>query len=159
MTRSAAAPLLALLVVSCAEPPKQNRAVIFIGDLQDLVRWDPRKGGVGDDAVDGLLSLEPADSVTSLFGAMLDPTLTRIDDRIHRVPTVGDVAFHLLLMIFQMEPKDFEDEGVWVGKDPLNNPIWNVHLDDDGVRTKCRAKFYRLALERGWVPITPPPKK
>ena len=142
---------LLLLGAACGEPAKQNRAHLYVSGLQDILSWDAQKGGRGQDVVEVLLNLEPGDSVPSLLAAMMDPTPTRIDDRIHRVPTVGDVAFHLLLLIFSMSPPEFEDEGVWVGTDPIRNPIYNVHLDSDTVRQRVRFRFLAIAQERGWV--------
>lgn len=142
---------LAALGAGCVEPPKTNRALIYVQGLQDLTRWDRVNGGRGHDSYDAILSLEPTDCVPVLIASLLDPTLTKINDPIHRPPTVGDVSFHMLLLIFGMKPADFAMEGVWVyTKDPSDNPIYEVRLENDTVREKVRARFARMALDRGW---------
>lgn len=142
---------LVLALAACAEPPKQNRASLFVRDLQDITTWDAQRGGRGQDIVEYFLVTERTETVPALIAALTDPTPTRIDDRIHRIPTVGDVAFHLLMSIFAMAPAEFDPEGVWVGKDPINNPIWNVHVDDDAVRRRLQGRFLGLARDRGWL--------
>ncbi len=149
--RLIAAGLIALAVAGCQEPDKRNRTVVFVKELQDVSSWDPKTGGASHDIVQYLLSLPPEESVPALLTGLMDPTPTRIDDRIHRIPSIGDVCFHLLLTLFKMTPADFDAEGVWVGNDPINNPIYNVHLDNDGVRLKCRARFQAVAEQRGWM--------
>jgi len=145
--------LLLLTFAGCMEPPKTNRALVYIDGLQDLTRWDPVNGGRGQDSYDAILQLPPTDSVPVLISRLLDPSKTGIYDRLHEPATVGDVVFHMLLLIFGMKPEDFAYEGVWVFKgDPVKNPIYTVRLENDGVREKLRQRFAKLAIDRGWYP-------
>ncbi len=146
MRKLAALSILAALG-ACAEPSRQNRAILFVRDLQDITTWE--RGGRGQDIVEYFLVTDPQETVPALISALTDPTPTRIDDRIHRIPTIGDVAFHLLLSILGMSPADFEREGVWVGRDPINKPIWNVHLEDEGVRPRVQRRLVEIAKDRG----------
>lgn len=142
-----------MAVVGCIEPPKTNRALVYVGGLQDLTRWDPVNGGRGHDAYDAMLSLEPTDSVPVLIATLLDPTPTGIYDRLHEPVTVGNVAFHMLVLIFSMKPKDFESEGVWFfAGDPVKNPIFQWRIETTEVREKLRQRFAKLAIDRGWYP-------
>ena len=145
--------LVVLALAGCIEPPKTNRAFVYVTGLQDLTYWDPINGGRGHDAYDAILALESKDSVPVLISTLLDPTPTKIKDRLHPPPTVGDVAFHMLLLIFGMKADDFAPEGVWIFKnDPVNNPIYKVRIERDDVREKLRLRFGRMAKERGWLP-------
>ena len=158
MIRVAAAALL-LLAAGCLEPPKTNRELVYVGGLQDLTQWDPVVGGRGHEAHDGILQLEPTDSVPVLIASLLDPTPTKIYDRLHDPPTVGDVVFHMLLLIFSMRAEDFAPEGVWISKsDPIRNPIFFVRIEKDSVREKLRERFARLAIARGWYGDQKPEK-
>ncbi|MBI4566371.1 MAG: hypothetical protein HY716_16935 [Planctomycetes bacterium] len=153
MVRRTARVALAVVLIACGcvEPSRQNRAIIYVGGLQDLTHWDRINGGRGLDAYDALLALDPPASVPVLVASLHDPTPTLIDDRIHRPPTVGDVAFHMLLLIFGLKASDFEVEGVWIGSDPVGrNPIYEVHLDNDAVRERVKRRFMRMAIDRGW---------
>lgn len=148
--------LTALLLIGaagCMEPPKTNRALVYVTGLQDLTRWDPVNGGRGHDAYDAILGLPPTDSVPVLIATLLDPTHTGIYDRMHDPATVGDVAFHMLMLIFSMRPEEFASEGVWVFTgDPSKNPIYMVRVEKNEVREKLRQRFARLAILRGWYP-------
>ena len=145
--------LFLLTFAGCMEPPKTNRALVYVGGLQDLTRWDPVNGGRGHDSYDAILGLPETDCVPVLISYLPDPTKTAINDRLHDSPSVGDVVFHMLLLIFRMKPEDFADEGVWIFKgDPVKNPIYQVRLDGPGVRDKLRQRFGKLAIERGWYP-------
>jgi len=145
--------LFLLSFAGCMEPPKTNRALVYVGGLQDLTRWDRVNGGRGHDSYDAILGLPETDSVPVLIATLLDPTKTAIHDRLHDAPTVGDVAFHMLLLIFRMKPDDFAYEGVWVSKvDPSGNPIYTVRIEKDEVREKLRQRFAKLAIDRGWYP-------
>lgn len=150
-----AIPAVLLLAASCVEPPKQNRAAIYLEGLQDLWRWDPMKGGAGNPFYDGLFSLEPADAVPFIIRGVNDLSPTKIDDQIHPPPFVGDVCFYMLLQIFNLAPKDFDREGVWVLKHETN-PIYAVRLDDASVRLRVSEKFRKLAIGRGWTGEPPP---
>ena len=151
MQRALAAAVLLVLAAGCIEPPKTNRALVYVGGLQDLTQWDPVLGGRGDDSYDAILMLEPTDSVPVLIASLLDPTPTKIRDRLHEPPKVGDVAFHMLLLIFSMRAEDFAPEGVWISKsDPVRNPIYTVRIEKDPVREKLRERFARMAMARGW---------
>jgi hypothetical protein len=151
--KRALAALLLIAGTGCIEPPKTNRALVYVGGLQDLTRWDPVNGGRGHDAYDAMLSLEPTDSVPVLIATLLDPTPTGIYDRLHEPVTVGDVAFHMLLFIFSMKAEDFGREGVWVFTgDPVKNPIYQVRIEKNEVREKLRQRFAKLAIDRGWYP-------
>jgi hypothetical protein len=151
MNRVWIAATLAALAAGCLEPPKTNRALVYVQGLQDLTRWDPVNGGKGHDAYEAILGLPPNDCVPVLIATLLDPTPTKINDPLHRPPTVGDVCFHMLLLLFGMKPADFEVEGVWVSKrDPSRNPIYTVRLENDTVREKVRERFAKLAIDRGW---------
>jgi len=144
--------ILAVLFAGCSsEPDKKNRAVIFARDLQDITRWDRLNGAPENDGFCALLGLDPKDSAPALMSILMDPTPTHIDDRIHNIPTVGDVAFQMLLIIFKLPAESFADEGVWIGTDPINNPIYNVHLDTDEVRGRVQRRFAFLAKQRGWM--------
>jgi len=149
-------PLAAVFIVAvagCVEPPKTNRALVYVGGLKDLNRWDPILGGKGHDDHDAILGLPPEDSAPVLIASLLDPTPTNIYDRIHEPPTVGDVAFHMLLLIFSMKAEDFRDEGVWTFKDPTTrNPLYTVRIEKVEVREKLRRRFADLAIQRGWYP-------
>jgi hypothetical protein len=143
--------ILLLILAGCIEPPKTNRALVYVGGLQDLTRWDPVYGGRGHDAYDAMMALPPEDSVPVLISALNDPSLTGIYDRLHSPATVGDVVFHMLVLIFSMKPEDFEREGVWISKrDPVRNPIYNVRIEKEEVREKLRQRFGKLAIDRGW---------
>jgi hypothetical protein len=145
--------ILLIAVGGCMEPPKTNRALVYVTGLQDLTRWDPVNGGRGHDSYDAILGLPPTDSVPVLIASLNDPTRTGIYDRLHAPATVGDVAFHMLLLIFSLKAEDFEPEGVWISKrDPVRNPIYNVRIEKDEVRDKLRERFGKLALQRGWYP-------
>jgi hypothetical protein len=145
------AALLVITAVGCIEPPKTNRALVYVGGLQDITKWDPVNGAKGHDSYDAILSLDPSDNVPVLIATIPDPTPTKIYDRLHDPPTVGDVAFHMLLLIFSLRPEDFEPEGVWVSKrDPIRNPIYNVRMENNEVREKVRQRFAKLAHDRGW---------
>jgi hypothetical protein len=145
--------LVLLAVSGCMEPPKTNRALVYVSGLPDLTRWDPVYGGRGQDAYDALLQLPPIDSVPVLIATLLDPTPTGIYDRVHEPATVGDVAFHMLVLIFSMKPKDFESEGVWFfSGDPVKNPIYQWRIEKTEVREKLRERFAKLAIDRGWYP-------
>ena len=145
--------LLLFAVAGCVEPPKSNRALVYVGGLQDISRWDPILGGKGNDSYEAILALEPSDSVPVLIACLLDPTPTKVYDRLHEPPTVGDVAFLMLVLIFSMKPEDFEPEGVWISKrDPVRNPIYTVRIEKDSVREKLRQRFADLAIGRGWYP-------
>ena len=148
-----------ITLLGCIEPPKTNRALVYVTGLQDLGHWDPVNGGRGNEAYDSMLSLDPTDNVPVLIATLLDPTPTRIYDRLHDPPTVGDVAFHMLLLVFSMRAEDFFKEGVWVSKtDPVRNPIYNVRIEKNEVREKLRVRFAKMANERGWYGEKPPPK-
>jgi hypothetical protein len=150
--KHALAALLLLPVAGCIEPPKTNRAYMYVADLQDLTFWDPINGGRGFDPYNALLALDPKDSVPALIATLLDPTPTRIYDKLHQPPTVGDVAFHILLLIFGMRAEDFASEGVWIFKnDPVDNPIYKVRIEKVEVREKLRKRFGDMALERRWI--------
>ena len=145
--------LALIFVAGCAEPPKTNRALVYVGGLKDLTRWDPILGGKGQDDHDAILALPSEDSVPVLIAHLVDPTPTNIYDRLHEPPTVGDVAFHMLLLIFSMKAEEFEPEGVWISKrDPVRNPIYTVRIEKDSVREKLRNRFADLAVRRGWYP-------
>lgn len=147
------AALLLIAAAGCVEPPKTNRALVYVGGLKDLRRWDPVLGGKGHDDHDAILGLPPEDSVPVLIASLDDPTPTSIHDRIHDPPTVGDVAFHMLVLLFSMKPKDFETEGVWFfAGDPVKNPIYQWRIEKPEVREKLRRRFGKLAIERGWYP-------
>lgn len=149
MPRALAAVLL--LAAGCAEPPKTNRALVYVEGLQDLTRWDPVNGGRGHDAYDAILALDPTDSVPVLIAHLLDPVQTKIYDRLHEPPTIGDVSFHMLLLVFGMKAEEFATEGVWISKtDPVRNPIYTVRIEKDDVRERLRQRFAQLALRRGW---------
>ncbi len=135
------------------EPPKVNRALVYVDGLQDLSTWDPVNGGRGLDSYDAILQLDPVDSVPVLISRLVDPTPTKIYHRLHEPPTVGDVAFHMLLLIFRMRPDDFAPEGVWVFKgEPTKNPIYSVRIEKLEVREKLHRRFQELATRRGWLP-------
>ena len=139
--------------IGCMEPPKTNRALVYVGGLADLTRWDPINGGRGHDSHDAILALDPVDNVPVLISTLVDPTPTKIYDRLHEPPTVGDVVFHMLLLIFGMRADDFKDEGVWIStSDPVRNPIYIVRIEKNEVREKLQKRFAKLALERGWLP-------
>jgi len=145
--------LLLITLFGCIEPPKTNRALVYVGGLQDMSRWDPVNGGKGHDSYDAILSLDPTDNVPVLIATIPDPTPTKIYDRLHEPPSVGDVAFHMLLLIFRMKPEDFEPQGVWISKrDPIRNPIYTVRLETQEVREKVRQRFFSLAEAKGWLP-------
>jgi len=147
------AALVLITLVGCIEPPKTNRALVYVNGLQELSKWDPVNGGRGHDAYDAMLGLPPTDSVPVLIATLMDPTPTGIYDRIHGPATVGDVVFHMLLLIFGMKPDDFASEGVWVFKnDPTRNPIYTVRIEKNEVREKLRVRFGQLAKKRGWLP-------
>ena len=147
--------LVAVLLIAsagCIEPPKTNRALVYVNGLQELTRWDPINGGRGHDAYDAMLGLPPTDSVPVLIATLMDPTPTGIYDRVHDPATVGDVAFHMLLLIFGMRAEDFAAEGVWIFKgDPSKNPIYMVRIEKNEVREKLRARFGQLAKKRGFL--------
>ena len=147
MTRALAAILI--LGASCIEPPKQNRAAIYLEGLQDIWRWDSSKGAVGDPSYEGFFALEPTDSVPCLIRGLSDLAPTKIDDQIHPPPLVGDICFFMLLKLFNLAPKDFDAQGVWVLKHE-SDPIYAVRLDEAGVRLRVAEKFRKLATERGW---------
>lgn len=158
MKRAIATAVL-LLAAGCMEPPKTNRALVYVGGLQDLTSWDPVNGGRGNEAYEGILGLPPTDNVPVLIAYLLDPTPTKIYDRLHDPPTVGDVVFHMLLLIFSMRAEDFATEGVWISKsEPIRNPIYFVRIEKDSVREKLRERFARLAMERGWYGDQKPEK-
>jgi hypothetical protein len=145
--------LLLIMLAGCIEPPKTNRALVYVTGLSELTRWDPVYGGRGHDSYDAMMGLPPTDSVPVLISALNDPTLTGIHDRLHAPATVGDVAFHMLVLIFSMKPEDFEREGVWISKrDPVRNPIYYVRIEKDEVREKLRQRFGKMAIDRGWYP-------
>ena len=141
-------------LTGCIEPPKTNRAIVYVTGLQEISRWDPYNGGKGQDAYDALLQLEPKDSVPVLIESLLDSTNTSIQHRLEPPPTVGTVCFHMLCLIFQMKPADFEREGVWISKHG-NNPIYTVRIDSPEVRQKLRVRFTELAIKRNWYPTEP----
>ena len=142
-----------IVLAGCIEPPKTNRAIVYVTGLVDLSRWDPINGGRGQDAYDALLQLEPKDSVPVLIESLLDPTPTGIYDKLHRPATVGDVAFHMLCLIFQKKPADFDREGVWISqRDPVRNPIYTVRLDVADTRQKVRVRFTEMAIKKDWYP-------
>lgn len=144
--------VLLVTLTGCMEPPKTNRALVYVTGLADMTRWDPVNGGRGHDSYDAILGLPPTDSVPVLIASLIDPTKTGIYDLFHDHATVGDVAFHMLLLIFSMRAEDFEPEGVWISKrDPVRNPIYNVRIEKDEVREKLRLRFGKLADQRGWL--------
>lgn len=152
MYKTLVALVLITFATGCIEPPKTNRALVYVGGLQELSRWDAVNGGRGHDAYDAMLGLPPSDSVPVLIATLLDPTPTSIYDRMHDPVTVGDVVFHMLLLIFGMRAEDFASEGVWVFKnDPSSkNPIYTVRIEKNEVREKLRQRFAKMAKDRGW---------
>ena len=141
---------LLIAVAGCTDPPKQNRAALYYQGLDDLWRWHPSRGGAGDPAYDGLLALDPPESVPILIQGLTETAATKIDDGRHPPPTVGHVCFLMLLKLFALTPKDFDREGVWLYPHE-DNPIYALNLDGAGVRQRAGAKFTRLALERKWL--------
>jgi hypothetical protein len=153
--------VVVLLAAGCIEPPKTNRALVYVSGLQDLTTWDPVNGGRGNESYEGILGLPPPDNVPVLIAYLLDPTPTKIYDRLHDPPTVGDVVFHMLLLLFSMRAEDFASEGVWISKSEQirkPNPIYFVRIEKDSVREKLRERFARMAMERGWYGDQKPEK-
>lgn len=139
-----------VLAAGCTEPPRQNRAAIYFEGLEDMWRWHPTRGGAGEPSYDGMLSLDPNDSVPTLVRGLTDTNSTKIEPGVHASPVVGDICFQLLLEIFGMKVEQFADDGVRVTK-VETNPIHAVRLDDPGVRRRLQERFGKLALERGWT--------
>ena len=100
--------LVLLLLVGC-EPGKRNQAEEFAAGLRDVHRWDPHKQALGFYAYDEMIRLPLEESAPCLIEHLTDTTETKIMDMADiTVPTVGDVCFHILLRLFQMEPLDFK---------------------------------------------------
>jgi len=141
----------ALLLLGCPEPPKVNRCIGAIADLEDLYRWDPQRGGEGPgDPFQLLVAAEPTDSVPSLIQALTNTNPTKIDDGIHPPVVVAEVAFQALLAIFSMNAKEFERDGVLIRKSETN-PIYALILDKPDIRIRLQNRFRRLATEREWL--------
>jgi len=145
-----ALPILLLLTAGCAEPPKQNRAALYYQGLDDLWRWHPSRGGEGDPAYEGLLALEPNESVPILIQGLAETSATKIDDGHHPAPSIGHVCFLMLLKIFGLPPSEFDRDGVWFYPHE-ENPIYGLNIDDPGVRQRVAAKFLKIANDRKWL--------
>lgn len=149
MKRSAI--LIALFAAGCASDMRSRGPAFFADNLRDIHVWDPQREASDHPAYQIMVASEPRDAVPVLILKLSDTAATAIEDRLHDPPTVGHVAFHILLRIFSMRPNQFEAEGVWVmTSDPSRNPIYMVKFRDEATRERLSQKFRELATQRGW---------
>lgn len=148
--------LVCLAVASgCAEPPKPSPASVYVDNLRDIHKWDVSNAAAGQYAYDAMVGSDPKDSVPALIGKLADTTPTGIHDTLHDPVPVCNVAFHILIRIFNLRAEAFEREGVWIMKnDPSKNPIYMVHIDTDETRAKLAARFRSMAMARGWIEVS-----
>jgi hypothetical protein len=148
-----AAILAALFAAGCASDMRSRGPAFFADNLRDIHTWDPQRAAEGQFPYDIMMppNSEPRDSVPVLILKLADTSPTSINDRIREAPTVGHVAFHILLRIFAMKAEQFEPEGVWVmTSEPSKNPIYMVKFRDEGTRERLAHRFRELATQRGW---------
>jgi hypothetical protein len=141
-------------VAAAACSGSDNRGPAFYGDsLREIHHWDVERAAEGHYAYNVMVGSEPKDAVPVLIPRLADKTPSAIDDGLHDPPTVGHIAFHILMKIYGMKPTAFEREGVWVMmNDPSKNPIYMVKFTDDATREKLTKRFTEIGRQRGWMP-------
>ncbi len=145
--------LAAAGAAACGGGPDNRGPSFYADNLREIHYWDVERAAEGHYAYNVMVGSEPKDAVPVLIPRLADRTPTAIDDQIHDIPTVGHVAFHILMKIYGMKPTAFEREGVWVMmNDPSKNPIYMVKFENDATREKLAKRFTEIGRQRGWVP-------
>ena len=143
--------VLAIALAGCPEPPKVNRCVGAVQDLEDCWKWDNARGAEGPgDPYQALVAADPTDSVPLLVSGLTNSKKTKIDDRIHEIPTVGDLCFHILMAVFQKSAKEFDRDGVYVIEHE-ELAIYAIVITKPETRVRLQQRFAKLAKERGWA--------
>lgn len=147
----------ALLSAGCAQDMRSRGPTFFADNLKDIHAWDPETGAENHPAYDIMFASEQRDAVPVLILKLKDKTPTAIQNSIYDPPTVGHVAFHILLKLFSMKADQFAGEGVWtMTSHPSKNPIYMIKFgrektgEEDRTREMVATRFRELATQKGW---------
>jgi len=133
--------LLFVLLMGC-EPNRRMQAEDFVRGLQDIHEWHPVRQAAGFYAYDETIRLWD-EAVPVLVENLTNGAPTKIMEFAPiTVPTVGDVCFHILLLIFNLKPEAFREEGVVVLPE-IGNPIFAVRFDA-GARQRVQDRFSKM---------------